>query len=125
MTTKTEAAPASPAGERAESFKGEVHSLKIKDPNAGREALYLKLGLAVMVIGVVVSILGYFVSHGTASFVAGNIVNAGPLNDAQMVGMIGISLTIAGGAVFLRYSIASFLRFWLARLIVEQQRTRD
>jgi hypothetical protein len=125
MTTKTGAVPASPVGERAESFKEEVHSLKIKDPNASREALYLKLGLAVMVIGVVVSIIGYFVSHNTASFVAGNIVNAGPLNDAQMVGMIGIALTIAGGAIFLRYSIASFLRFWLARLIVEQQRTRD
>jgi hypothetical protein len=123
MTTKTEAAPASPAGERAESFKEEVRSLKIKDPNANREGLYVKLGLAVMVVGVVVAIVGYFVSHNTASFVAGTAaVNAGPLNDAQMIGMIGIALTIAGGVVFLRYSIAGFLRFWLARFLVEQQR---
>jgi hypothetical protein len=122
MTTKTEAVPASPAGERAESFKEEVRSLKIKDPNASREGLYVKLGLAVMVIGIALAVVGYFVSHNTASFVSGSLVNAGPLNDAQMIGMIGIALTIAGGAIFLRYSIAGFLRFWLARFIVEQQR---
>jgi hypothetical protein len=117
MTTKTEAVPASPAGERAASFKEEVHGLKIKDPTAGREGLLLKLGVVVMVAGVVVSVIAYFMSHGTNSVLT--------QSDAQTIGMLGIALTIAGGAVFLRYSIASFLRFWLARFIVEQQRGRD
>jgi hypothetical protein len=117
MTTKTEAAPASPAGERAESFKEEVRSLKIKDPNASREGLFATIGLAVIVIGVVLAVVAYFMSHNTNSVLT--------QSDAQTVGMIGIALTIAGGAVFLRYSIAGFLRFWLARFLVEQQRTRD
>jgi hypothetical protein len=30
-----------------------------------------------------------------------------------------------GGAVFLRYSMAQFLRFWLARLSWEQQAQTD
>jgi hypothetical protein len=117
MTTKTEAAPASPAGERAESFKEEVRSLKIKDPNASREGLFATVGLAVMVIGIVVSVIAYFVSHGTNSVLT--------QNDSLTIGMIGISLAIVGGAVFLRYSIAGFLRFWLARFLAEQQRARD
>jgi len=33
----------------------------------------------------------------------------------------GIGLSIAGAALFLRYSLARFLRFWLLRLIYEQQ----
>ena len=114
MTTKTEAVPASPAGERSESFKEEVRSLKIKDPNASKEGLYAKLGLALMVAGIVVSVIAYFMSHGTNSVLT--------QNDSLTIGMIGIALTIAGGAVFLRFSIAGFLRFWLARFIVEQQR---
>ncbi len=116
MTTQTEASPANPTGERAESFKTEVSNLKIKDPNASRDALFVKLGGAVMVIGVVVAVVAFFMSHNTTSFLT--------QNDAQTVGMIGIAVTVAGAAVFLRYSFSSFLRFWLARLIFEQ-RGRD
>ncbi|MGI8709542.1 MAG: hypothetical protein ACR2LA_00890 [Acidimicrobiales bacterium] len=34
---------------------------------------------------------------------------------------VGVALVVAGAAVFLRYSLAQFLRFWLLRLIYEQQ----
>jgi hypothetical protein len=36
-----------------------------------------------------------------------------------------VACTVAGGALFLRYSLATFLRFWLARLIYEQQAQTD
>jgi hypothetical protein len=115
MTTKTETT-AAPAGSRTESFKQEVKVLKIKDPNAGNDKLFMMGGLALMVIGIVVSIIGYTVSHGTTS----------PLtqNDAVTIAIIGVGVTIAGAAVFLRYSMAQFLRFWLARFIFEA-RNRD
>jgi hypothetical protein len=111
MTTKTEASPAPASGARTESFKEEVRALKIKDPNAGRDALLLQGGVAVMVIGLIVSVVSYFVSHGTSDPLA--------QNDALTLGLIGIAITIAGAAVFLRYSFASFMRFWLARFIYE------
>ena len=41
--------------------------------------------------------------------------------DGITVGLIGVAVTVAGAALFLRYSIAQFLRFWLARLTYEQQ----
>jgi hypothetical protein len=39
--------------------------------------------------------------------------------------LIGVSITVVGAALFLRYSIAQFLRFWLARLSYEQQHQTD
>jgi hypothetical protein len=110
MTTKTETTPA-PAGGRTESFKQEVAVLKIKDPNAGNDKAFVIAGLALMVIGIVVSIIGYTVSHGTTSSLT--------QNDAVTISIIGVSVTVAGAAIFLRYSMAQFLRFWLARFIFE------
>ena len=38
---------------------------------------------------------------------------------------IGVTVSVVGAALFLRYSVASFLRFWLARFIYEQQSQTD
>jgi low affinity Fe/Cu permease len=115
MTTQTETSPAA-AGTRTDSFKQEVKGLKIKDPNSGNDTLFMYGGLALMVVGIVVSIIGYIVSHGTTSSLT--------QNDAVTISIIGVGVTIAGAAVFLRYSLSIFLRFWLARFIFEA-RNRD
>jgi membrane protein DedA with SNARE-associated domain len=65
----------------------------------------------------VLSLVGYFTSHGTTDPLA--------QNDATITAIIGLSITVAGGALFVRYSIAQFLRFWLARLSYEQQAQTD
>jgi hypothetical protein len=92
---------------RADRFTRELSELKIADPATGRSQLWLRIGLALMVIGPVLAIIAYFMSHGTAS----------PLEqrDAIVIALIGISLAVVGSAVFLRYSLTEFLRFWLAR----------
>jgi hypothetical protein len=115
MTTKTEPTAAA-AGSRTESFKHEVKDLKIKDPNAGNDKLFMMGGLALMVAGIAISIIGYVVSHGTTSSLT--------QNDAVTIAIIGVPVTVAGAAIFLRYSMAQFLRFWLARFIFEA-RNRD
>jgi hypothetical protein len=109
----TDSAPNAAPGARTEAFKDEVKGLKIKDPNASRDSLMLKVGIAVMLIGVIVSIVSYFVSHNTSSSLE--------QNDALTIGLIGIAVTVLGAALFLRYSFAAFMRFWLARLLFEQQ----
>jgi hypothetical protein len=103
--------------DRVEQFKSEVAEMKLPDPAAGRDRTYLRLGVVLMVAGVVVAVVGYFLSHGTD--------NTLQQNDAQVVALIGVALSVVGGALFLRYSIASFLRFWLARLSWEQQTQTD
>ena len=40
-------------------------------------------------------------------------------------GVLGLGLTVVGAALFLRYSLGRYLRFWLLRLIYEEHTTAD
>ncbi|PYE16364.1 hypothetical protein DFR67_108115 [Williamsia limnetica] len=92
---------------RADRFTRELAELKIPDPASGRAVLWLRIGIALLVLGPVLGIIAYFMSHGTSN----------PLvqRDAIIIALIGISSAVVGSAVFLRYSLTNFLRFWLAR----------
>lgn len=78
----------------------------------GRDAALLRLGAAMMPLGVVLGVVAWFLSHGTSN----------PLGqrDALIVAVIGLAVSIVGVGLFLRYSLAQFLRFWMARLIHHQ-----
>jgi uncharacterized membrane protein YeaQ/YmgE (transglycosylase-associated protein family) len=99
---------------RAEAFRTQIAEMKIPAPNVGRDKLFARLGGLLALAGIVLGIVGYTISHGTNS----------PLtqNDAQVLALIGLSCSIVGSVVFLRYSLANFLRLWLIRLIHEQRR---
>jgi len=103
--------------ERVEQFKQEITDMKVKDPATGRDRVWLRVGIALMVIGLAVAIIAYPMSHGTSN----------PLsqNDALVLAIAGLTAAVVGGALFLRYSLASFLRFWLARFVYEQQAQTD
>ena len=103
--------------ERVDQFKAEIAGMKLKDPATGRDALLLRLGAALMVIGIGVAVVAYILSHGTTDPLA--------QNDYVIVALIGVAVSVAGGAVFLRYSLAQFQRFWLARLIYELRAQTD
>ena len=102
---------------RVEAFKAEIADMKLRDPASGRDRQLLTLGVVLLIAGIVVTVIAYFMSHGTT--------NALTQRDAIIVALAGVAVTIAGGALFLRYSLATFLRFWLARLIYEQQVQTD
>jgi hypothetical protein len=103
--------------QRVEDFKAEVAKLRLRDPATARDRLLLRLGAVLMVAGVATAVLAYFGSHGTD--------NALSQRDFVVVAVIGLTLAVVGAALFLRYSLAQFLRFWLARLIYEQQAQTD
>jgi hypothetical protein len=100
-----------------EQFKAEISEMRLRDPATARDRQLVRLGVALLVGGVAATVIAYFISHGTTN----------PLTqrDAIIVALAGVAVTIAGGALFLRYSLATFLRFWLARLIYEQQSQTD
>jgi hypothetical protein len=103
--------------DRVEQFQREIADMKLRDPATSRERLWLGLGIALMVLGLVLGGIAYPMSHSTTN----------PLSqsDAITLGLGGIASAIVGAALFLRYSIASFLRFWLARVIYEQKAQTD
>lgn len=102
---------------RLEQFKADIADMRIRDPAVGRESLLLWAGVAGLVAGIALTIISYFLSKNTNS--------ALDQADYHIVALIGVAVTVAGAALFIRYSVAAFLRFWLARLIYEQRAQTD
>ena len=92
---------------RADRFIRELAELKIPDPAAGRPRFWQRLGVVLMVLGPVLGVTAYLVSHRTTSALV--------QGDAVTIGLGAVTVTIAGSALFLRYSLTGFLRFWMAR----------
>jgi hypothetical protein len=92
---------------RADRFVRELAELKIPDPAAGRSALWLRVGATLMVLGLVLAGSAYFMTHSTSDPLA--------QRDALALGLGGIAACVVGAALFLRYSLTGFLRFWMAR----------
>lgn len=103
--------------QRVEQFTTEIADMKLPDAASSRDRTLLRVGAALMAVGVVVAIVAYLLGHGTTN----------PLQqrDAIVIAIIGLTVAVVGGALFLRYSMAQFLRFWLARLSWEQQAQTD
>ncbi len=92
---------------RADRFVRELAELKIPDPAAGRPRLWLRLGVVLMVLGPVLAVSAYLLSHRTTDALV--------QRDAITVALGGVTVSIVGSALFLRYSLTGFLRFWMAR----------
>ncbi|NEB02804.1 hypothetical protein [Streptomyces sp. SID13726] len=92
---------------RADRFVRELAELRIPDPAAARTTLWLRLGATLMVLGLALAASAYLVTHTTQN----------PLDqrDGLALGLGGIAATVVGAALFLRYSLTGFLRFWMAR----------
>lgn len=103
--------------ERIEQFQNEIAAMQLKSPTSARDRALLRLGAVLIVVGVITSATAYPMSYNTH-------LSAGQ-RDAIVQAVLGLTLTVAGGAVFIRYSLAQFLRFWLARFSYEQQAASD
>ena len=106
MTTSTEPS-------RADRFVSELAKLKIPDPATQRAALWLCTGTALMALGLVLAVVAWFVSHNTSDALV--------QRDAIILALGGIAGSVVGSALYLRYSLTSFLRFWMARQSFELQ----
>ena len=97
--------------ERAERFARDMAAMRVDDPSKGRQALWLRLGVVLMVGGLVAAVIGVARSSGTTD----------PLiqRDALVLATAGVAGSIVGAAVYLRYAVTKVLRFWMARLSFE------
>lgn len=107
----------SPKQERLERFTAEISEMNLPNTSSSRDRTLLRLGAALMALGVLISIVAYPISHGTT--------NALQQRDAIVIAITGLVVAMVGCAMFLRYSIAQFLRFWMARITFEQGAATD
>ena len=111
-TTATPAAAGD--GDRAAGFRAAVGEMPVRGGSVAREKGLARLGGALLVAGPVLGLVAYLLSHGTTNPLA--------QRDAIVVGLIGVSVSIAGLALFLRFSLGGILRLWLARAVAERER---
>jgi hypothetical protein len=103
----------SAAAGRREQFEEDIAAVRIRTGKAEAEQRWTIVGLVGIVLGIAIAVLAYFSSTGQS--------DTRDVISSMILALIGVSVSIAGAALFLRYSFARFLRFWLLRLIYEQQ----
>lgn len=104
--------------ERVEAFRREIAELRLRTPDDAAERWWLLAGLALPALGLVAILLGWWGASGSAY----------PSEQLPYVisgGLLGVGLIVAGGALFVRYSLTRYLRFWLVRLIHEERAQVD
>ena len=116
-TTETTTTGTTGTSERMERFKAEAADLQLKAGSSSRERLWLIAGLVLMAVGVVAALLAY---QASLSADDGRDIQSYTILAVAMIGVV-----VAGAAVFLRYSMARFLRLWLLRQLYEGQANLD
>jgi hypothetical protein len=96
--------------DRMERLRSDAAELKVARSGA-RDGLWQVLGAVAMAAGVGVAILAYQVSLGQD--------DQRDIQSLQILAVAMLALAVAGAAVFVRYSLARFLRFWLLRQLYE------
>jgi hypothetical protein len=104
-------------GNRIDQFKTEVTDLNLKTGNVGREKLLSVLGVIMMIVGTA----GAFIVYASSL----NLSSALDVQSQIVYAVAFLSLSVFGAALFLRYSIAAFLRMWLLRQLYEGQANTD
>ena len=102
-------------GDRIARLRADLAEVGVHDPVSGRERLLARLGAALLLLGPVWAAIEYVVSHQGQ--------NSLQQRDAMIGALFGLCLTVAGAALFLRYSGGRLLRLWMARsaLVTAQQ----
>ena len=111
-------ADAASASDRVEQFLADVYALQIPSRTERRERVLYNAGLGFLLAGFAAIGLGWWGASGT-KYVYQEIpyVISG--------GIFGAALVVIGAALFARYSAARLLRFWLARVVADQQVQTD
>ena len=104
--------------ERVQAFQSEIDSMKLKAAGAENEKWLLLGGVLLAAVGLALSVL-----------TAVQIPNeTDPVKQTTLLAtgsFLGIALLIAGVALFVRFSMARYMRFWLIRLVHESRANTD
>jgi len=112
------------SNDRAEQFKAEIADMKVKTGRARSENLLQVLGVVLMVVGIAIALGAYSASLNVTA-TPGSNVDVLDSNSYMPLAIGGLAITVTGGFIFLRYSLAKFLRFWLLRQSYEQRAAID
>ena len=110
----------SEGNDRAAQFKAEIAEMRLKTGRTNAENLLQILGVVLMIAGIAVAFGAYRASVNVTATPGSNVdvLDSGAYIPLAIA---GLAISIVGGFLFLRYSLAKFLRFWLLRQVYEQR----
>lgn len=106
--------------DRSEQFKAEIAEMRVKTGRANAERLLQIVGVALMIAGVAIALGAYSASLNVTA-TPGTHIDVLDSNSYTPLAVAGLATSVVGGFLFLRYSLARFLRFWLLRQVYEQR----
>ena len=104
---------------RIDEFRSEIDGLKLKGSSGEGEKRLLVIGIVLVAVGIGLAVLGA-VQVGASG--------GSPADQRAFMAQgsfMGLALIIAGAALFVRYSLARYLRFWLIRMTYESRANTD
>jgi hypothetical protein len=116
--------PMSTGSDRSEQFKAEIAAMRLKTGRANAEHLLQILGVVLMIGGIALALGAYRASLNVTA-TPGTNVDLLDSNSYTPLAIAGLAISVVGGFLFLRYSLAKFLRFWLLRQVYEQRAAID
>lgn len=118
VSSTVRAGDANSMSDRAEEFLAAVYALQIPSQTVRRERRLYVAGIVIVLAGFAAIGLGWYGASGTRY-----VYQAIPY--VVSGGIFGVALVVLGAALFARYSAARLLRFWLARIVADQQLQTD
>jgi peptidoglycan/LPS O-acetylase OafA/YrhL len=103
---------------RIEEFLAGVYTLRVPSQTERRERRLYWGGIVLALAGLVAIGLGWWGASGTKYVYR-------ELPYVISGGIFGVALVFLGAVLFARYSMARLLRYWLARLVADQQIQTD
>lgn len=102
---------------RVDQFRGEIAGMDLKTPGDANEQKFLIGAIVTMVVGFVVIVGCWYGASGESE----------PYVQLPYLisSLLGVGLIIVGCALFMRFSLSRYLRFWLVREIYEQRAQTD
>ena len=138
-TNQAETSEAAESSPRLAEFQEEVDKLGVTGGKANPERKLLRLGMFLIIAGIVLEIVALILSLNTSSTtseipdsfgqaekievgleqVASGFDSARDQGHALIIALCGLGAILAGGIFYIANSLSRFLRYWLVRLIYE------
>jgi len=112
---------------RLQEFRAEVESIGVTGGGANPERTGTLAGLVLLGVGLTIALIAALSQRGDsgagdATAVLAEVVSS---SNGTIVVVLGLSLAIVGGFIWMRNSLTRYLRYWLVRLIYEDRSNTD
>jgi hypothetical protein len=107
--------------DRVDQFRDEVAQMRLRGKGESqRERVLLTVSVVMMIAGIALAIVAYSAAQNVKVTPGSNldVLNS---NAYMPLSISGLTISVVGGFLFLRYSLAHFLRYWLLRQSYEQR----